>query len=376
MAQQMKAVVKTEPTVGALLTDQNVPAIREDEVLIRVRASSICGTDVHIYNWDTWSQNRIGAHNLPQTMGHEACGEIVECGRQVKTLKVGDFVSIETHIPDPADLQTRIGQAHIGENMKIMGVDRNGTFAEFVAVPEIVCWKLDSSIPPEVGSVMEPLGNAVYATLGEDNDVAGKTMAIVGDGPIGLFATAVARACGVTKIFLVGRWDYTLDLGKKLGADHILNADDQETDRIAFVKDHTRGFGVDIVLEMAGVAQAIQEGFGMLRKGGRFSAFGVSHQTETAIDYNNAIVFKGAQIHGINGRKMFDTWYRMENLLLSGRLDITPALSHLSKLEDFKHGFEMMLEQPRQSAKIVLFPDVKEYEEASHRMGKPVVTEV
>jgi threonine 3-dehydrogenase len=370
MSETMKAVVKMEPVRGATLLEREMPSIQEDEVLVRIRGTSVCGTDVHIYTWDAWSSSRIGKGKLPQIMGHEACGEVVECGKRVRGLKTGDFVAIETHIPDPTDLQSWMGQAHIGEHMRIVGVDRHGTFADFVSVPETVCWRIDGKIPPEVASVMEPLGNATYAVLGEDNDVAGKTMAIVGDGPIGLFATAVARACGVTKIFLVGRWEFNLQLGKKLGADHILSADDATLDRVSYVRDHTRGFGADIVLEMAGVPQAINEGFAMLRKGGRFSAFGVSPGSETTLDYNNAIVFKGAQVHGINGRKMFDTWYRMENLLASGRLDITPVITHLFPLGDFEHGFDLMMEQPRRSAKIVLFPDPAEYEAAAARMGK------
>jgi threonine 3-dehydrogenase len=238
-----------------------------------------------------------------------------------------------------------------------------------VAIPEIVCWVNDKSIPPEYATIQEPLGNSVYAVLGEDNDVAGKSMVILGDGPIGLFATGVARAAGVTNIFLVGLSDFNLDIGRRMGADHILYADDKKIDRVAYVKEHTFGYGADIVLELAGAPQAIHEGFAMLRKGGRFSAFGVISDPTVAIDYNNEIVFKGCQIHGISGRKMFDTWYRVRNLLASKRLDVSPVVTHMMALDDFVCAFDKMLApfHERVAAKIVLFPDKAELEAALKR---------
>jgi threonine 3-dehydrogenase len=251
--------------------------------------------------------------------------------------------------------------------MKIFGVDRDGVFAEYVAVPEVVCWVNDKSIPPEFATVQEPLGNAVYAVLAEDNDVAGKSMVILGDGPVGLFATVVARAVGVTNIFLVGLSAYCLEIGRKLGADHILSIENKEIDRVEYVKDNTGGYGADIVLEMAGVPQSIQDGFKMLRKGGRFTAFGVLSEPQALIDYTDGIVFKGATIYGISGRKMFDTWYRVRNLLASKRLDISPVITHEMALEDFKLGFDKMLEFPRVAAKAVLFPDKAELAAARER---------
>lgn len=369
MPEKMKAVVKTKPQLGAELMEVAIPKIGDDEVLVKVRATSICGTDVHIYKWDDWSAKRIGAKALPQILGHEVVGEVVDKGKYVKKIAVGDYVSAETHIPNPGDLQTLLGQMHIGERMQILGVDRDGVFAEYAAIPEIVCWANDKSIPPEYGCVQEPLGNATYAVLGEDNDVAGKTMVILGDGPVGLFSTGVARAVGVTKIILVGLSEYNLEIGRRMGADYILNASDTSVDRLAFVKDHTSGYGADIVLEMAGVPQTIEEGFKMLRKGGRFSAFGVLSQPTVQVDYNNGIVFKGCQIHGINGRKLFDTWYRVTNLLASKRLDISPVVTHKLALDDFECGFEKLLVPPleRKAGKIVLFPDKKELDAAIKR---------
>jgi threonine 3-dehydrogenase len=372
MAEKMMAVVKTRPEMGADLLEVDMPMISDDEVLIKVRATSICGTDIHIYKWDNWSAHRIGARALPQTMGHEVAGEVVEKGKAVKKISIGDYVSAETHIPFTGDLQYLLGQAHLGEKLQILGVDRDGVFAEYVAVPEIVCWINDRSIPPEFATIQEPLGNAAYAVLGEDNDVAGKSMVIIGDGPIGLFATGVARAVGVTNIFLVGISDYALEIGRRMGADHVLFANDNRVNRVAYIKDHTYGYGADIVVEAVGVPQAIDEGFKMLRKGGRFSAFGVTSEEKVPLDYNDGIVFKGCQIHGISGRKMFDTWYRVRNLLSSKRLDISAIVTHELALDEFKIGFEKMLELPRRTGKIILFPSKIELDAARKR--QPVIT--
>ena len=367
MPEKMWAVVKTRPELGGEWQQVALPQIADDEVLVRVRATSICGTDVHIYKWDPWSAGRIGEKALPQILGHEVAGEVVETGRAVKGIRKGNYISAETHIPDPQDLQTLLGQMHIGERMKILGVDRHGCFAEYVAIPEVVCWINDKAIPPENACIQEPLGNATYAVLGEDNDVAGKSMVLIGDGPISLFAVGVARAVGVTNIFLVGKYDFNMGIGKQMGADHLLYANRDDVDRIAYIKDHTRGYGADIVLDMAGSNQALDEGFKMLRKGGRFTAFGVAGQATVPIDYNNGIVFKGCQVHGINGRKMFDTWYRVRNLLSSGRLDIAPVISHMFTLGDYQQGFEKMIERPRHAAKVVLFPDKEELAAALQR---------
>ncbi|MFC2174004.1 alcohol dehydrogenase catalytic domain-containing protein [Acidobacteriota bacterium] len=367
MSEKMKAVVKTAPKLGAELQDVDLPKIPPDWVLVKVRATSICGTDVHIYKWDPWADGRIGEKNLPQTLGHEVAGEVVEVGGHCKRIKVGDYISAETHIYDPGDLQALLGQLHIGERMKILGVDCDGAFAEYFAVPESVCWVNDKSIPPEFATVQEPLGNATYAVLAEDNDVAGKSMVLIGDGPISLFAVGVARVCGVTDIYLVGKYDFNMNIGKEMGADHLLYANKDDVDRVEYIRDHTNGYGADIVLDMAGSPQALDEGFRMLRKGGRYTAFGVSAASPAAIDYNNGIVFKGSQIHGINGRKMFDTWYRVRNFLSSGRLDIAPVITHMFTLDEYEKGFEEMMTRPRHSAKVILFPEASELEEANKR---------
>ncbi len=363
----MKAVRKVKPEPGAELVEVDKPKVGSDDILVKVKATSICGTDVHIYKWDEWSQNRI---KVPQTLGHEVAGDVIEVGSHCKRIKVGDYISAETHIYNPGDLTALLGQFHIGENMKILGVDCDGAFAEYFIVPEMVAWSNDKSIPPEFATVQEPLGNATYAVLGEDCDVAGKTMVIIGDGPIALFAVGVAKVCGVTTVFHIGKYDFNMEISKVLGSDYRLYANKEDINRIEFIKDHTYGFGADIVLDMVGSPQALDEGFKILRKGGRFTAFGIAAKSPCFVDYNNGIVFKGAQIHGISGRKIFDTWYRNRNFLASGLLDISPVITHLFSLDDYEKGFVEMMTRPRKSAKIVLFPDVKELEEAKKRLKK------
>ena len=367
----MKAVVKIKPELGAELQDKPIPKLRPDWVMVRVRATSICGTDVHIYKWDPWSDTRIGAKALPQILGHEVAGEVIEVGPHCKRIKVGDYISAETHIYDPGDLTSMLGSFHVGKNMKILGVDFDGCFAEYFALPESICWPNDPAIPPVIASIQEPLGNAAYAVLGEDADVAGKTMVITGDGPISLFAIGVARACGVAKIIHFGKYDLNMEIGRKMGADLQMNTNKTTpAERLEFVMDHTGGNGVDIALEMVGSQNSIDDCFAMVRKAGRLTAFGIAAESTMPIDYNNGIVFKGCQIHGISGRKIFDTWYRNRNLLASGRLDPTPVITNVFTLSDFKTGFDKMIERPRKSAKIVLFPDKEEYAAAANLIGK------
>jgi len=294
----------------------------------------------------------------------------VEVGAHCKRIKVGDYISGETHIYDPGDLTTMLGSPHVGRHMKILGVDFNGCFAEYFTLPESICWPNDKSIPPEVAAIQEPLGNATYAVLGEDNDVAGKSMIITGDGPISLFAIGVARAVGVAKIIHFGKYDFNMEIGKRLGADHQMYTNKtNHKERFEFVMDLTDGNGVDIALEMVGSQDSVDDCFAMVRKAGRVSAFGVAAENRLPIDYNNGMVFKGCQIHGISGRKIFDTWYRNRNLLASGRLDPTPVITNVFKLENFADGFGAMMERPRKSAKCVLFPDQGEYEAAMKRVG-------
>ncbi len=365
----MKAVQKTEPKIGAKLVEVPTPTnLKPGWALVKVRATSICGTDIHIWNWDQWSQGRMGEKALPQVLGHEFCGEVVELGPNCNRIKVGDYVSAETHIYDPGDLTSMLGIFHVGNNMKILGVDTDGCFADYVAIPEIVLWKNDKTMPPEYASIQEPLGNACYAVMGEDNDVYGKTMLITGDGPISLFAIGVAKAAGASKIIQFGMAQYSMEIGRKMGVDIQIDVTKTTPDeRYKMVMDNTGGWGCDIVCEMIGAQSSLDDAFRCIRKGGRFSAFGIPSKSPSQIDYTDQIVFKGIQIHGISGRKIFDTWYRNGNMLANRKLDPTPVVTHLMALEDYQKAFEMLTAPTRQCAKIVMFPDKQELNAAMAR---------
>ncbi len=346
----MVAVRKTGRTGGAELVELPIPRPGPGEVLVKVRATSICGTDVHIYGWNAWAEHRI--RHVPQTLGHEFAGDVVDVGPDVRQLRVGDYVSAETHIPCLRCQQCLTGQMHICHNLKILGVDCDGCFAEYAIVPEIVAWKNDRSIPASVASVQEPLGNAVYCTLVEP--VVGKSVLIFGDGPTGLFAAAVARVAGATDIVLVGREDYRLDIARRVGADMTING--ATADVSALVAERTHGLGVDVVLEMSGTQLAVDQGLELVRKGGRFSAFGLA-SAKLQVDMTDGVIFKGLTVHGISGRRMFETWHIVRNLLASGRLDIQPIITHKMPLRQFGDGFDLMMNLPKMSGKIVLYPD-------------------
>ncbi|MDD2890744.1 MAG: L-threonine 3-dehydrogenase [bacterium] len=343
---KMKSIRKINPQLGATLVDIEVPKPSSYEVLVKVKATSICGTDVHIYSWNEWAQNRI--KNLPQTMGHEFAGEIVEVGSCVKNIKVGDYVSAETHIPCGGCIQCMTGQMHICHNVKILGVDCDGCFAEYITVPESVIWKNDKSIPPEFASVQEPIGNAVYCTLVEP--VTAKTVVILGAGPTGLFSTGVAKVAGAAQVIVVEVEQFRLDIAKKMGADICINPKNE--DPLKRILDETKGIGADVVLDMAGSPKTIELAIKAVRRGGRFSAFGITPGVIN-IDYNS-IIFKGVTIYGISGRLMFDTWFKVRNLLAYKKLDISPVITHKLKLEEFDKGFSEMINKT--AAKVILFP--------------------
>jgi len=348
----MKAIVKTKREFGAELIDVPIPKIKPDEVLVKVSATSICGTDVHIYKWNDWAKDRI--KNIPQTLGHEFAGEIVEVGKDVKGFKKGDYVSAETHIYCGKCVQCQNNQRHICGNLKILGVDCNGCFAEYIAVPERVLWRNEPGLPIEIASVQEPLGNAVYCTLPNSKErIGGKSVVIIGDGPIGILATAVARAEGALPIILVGRHPFRMELALKMGADLALN--DHKVDIEKKILEVTDGPGADIVLEMAGSPKAIDQAFKCVRKGGRISAFGIPSVEKIPISYREGIMFKGVTIYGISGRLIWDTWEKIGELFDRG-LDISPVITHRLPLERFEEGFELMMTRPKVSGKVVLFP--------------------
>jgi len=312
----------------------NIPSPGIGEVLVRVKVTSICGSDVHIYNWNSWAQQHV---KPPQIIGHELAGEVVELGQGVSSLKIGDFISAETHIPCGFCKQCRTGNQHICKHLKILGVDTNGAFAEYIVIPEVVAWKNDPAIPHHFASVQEPLGNAIDTVLSED--VAGKSVAIIGAGPIGMLAVGVARVSGATHIFVTDVNDYRLSIAKKMGATATLNPN--STDIVREIRDATDGDGVDVVLEMSGNATALNQGCQLLTPGGRISLLGVFNAPVT-IELNNLIIFKGIRVYGITGRNMFSTWFKAANFLKSQKLDLSPVITHQLTLDDFQQGFDLM----------------------------------
>ncbi|MBC7185776.1 MAG: L-threonine 3-dehydrogenase [Calditrichaeota bacterium] len=346
MAQKMKAVVKTKPGPGAEYLEVAIPQCGPDEVLVKVHATSICGTDLHIYEWNEWAASRI---KTPQIMGHELAGEVVEVGKNVHSVKVGDRISAETHIPCGHCYQCRTGRMAICRNMKIFGVDRDGVFAEYAVVPEVDVIKNDPAVPYEFASVQEPLGNAVDTVLSED--VAGKTVAVMGAGPVGLFGIAVARASGASAIYVTEVNDYRLDLARKLGATKTFNP--RTTDVVAEIIEATDGNGVDVAIEMSGNAEALRQALKVTTPGGRVSILGLYNGNVT-LDLNNDVVFKALRIYGVTGRTMFQTWYKSAGFIKSGLIDLRTIITHTFPLAEFAKGMQLMAEG--NCGKIVLLP--------------------
>lgn len=346
MSNKMLAAMKNKASAGAEMVEIDIPKPRPDEVLIKIKACSICGTDKHIYTWDRWAQSRI---KPPLVFGHECCGEVVEIGASVRNIKVGDYISAETHIPCLHCLQCRTGNMHLCQNLVILGVDVNGIFAEYAVVPEICCWKNDPSLPADIASVQEPFGNAVYTVM--ESNVGAKKIAIIGDGPIAAFACGVARAVGAAKIYNLGMMPFNLDICRKMGADVSINVT-TEKDYCERIIEETGG-GVDVVLDMAGNKNAVNDGFAILRRMGTFTAFGIA-PAPFEFDMAQNIVFKGATMIGINGRKMFQTWYQMRNLLDFGKIDLRPVISHHFPFGDFMKAMETAVSPEINSSKVVL----------------------
>lgn len=343
------AVWKTKASNGLEIKEAEVPKIQDGEVLIQVKATSICGTDRHIYLWDAWAQERV-AKTVPYIFGHEVAGEIVEMGKEVKGLEIGDHVSAETHISCGYCFQCKTGNEHICENVRILGVDTNGTFAEYLALPYRNAWKNDKALPHYLATAQEPLGNAVHTVF--DGEVAGKTVSVFGMGPIGVCAAGVAKAAGAEKVIAVDPHDFRLGFAKKFGADLLLKARDPNINVQKEILDATDGKGVDVFLEMAGAASAMKDGLATLKPGGRASILGIFKEP-FPVDLNS-IVFGAYKLHGINGRKMFDTWYKGAALLRSKKIDLSQLVTHKLKLKEIEKGFDIL--EKGEGMKIVMEP--------------------
>lgn len=343
-SKDMLALVKDKSAPGITITRRPIPIIEDDEVLIKVLATAICGTDYHIYSWDAWSQKRV---KPPVIMGHELAGEVVEVGKNVTRVKVGDIVSCETHIVCDNCEFCRTGRGHICQHTKIIGVDTDGCFAEYVKIPAKNLIINDPSVDPRYLSIQEPLGNAVHTML--HFDIIGRTVAILGCGPIGLMAVNLAKVVGAAKIIAIEINEYRAKLAKELGADVVINP--LTEDIVKRVLEETDGLGVEVLGEFSGNKQAIEQAFKYVRLGGYMSILGIPSKN-IEIDLSNDVVFKGITIYGVTGRIMFDTWHQVKGLIR--RLDLDKIVTHTFKLTEIDKAMEVM--KSGNSGKIALIP--------------------
>lgn len=340
----MKAISKPAPAPGLQVVEVPDPEIRSDEVLIRVRRAGICGTDLHIYHWDEWSRDRI---RPPLVLGHEFMGEVVEVGGLVETIEVGDRVSAEGHLVCGHCELCRTGMSHVCQETRIIGVDRDGAFAEFVSIPATNIIPIPASISDDHAALFDPLGNAFHTVL--HSDVAGRVVAVVGCGPIGLFAVGIARAAGAATVIAIEPHEERRELARAMGAHHLL--DPATDDSAREVLDLTRGYGADVVCEMSGHPAGVRSAFQMCRNGGHVRMLGLP---KGAIEVNLArdVIFKGLHLYGVVGRLMYETWIEMRNFLAAGLLDIEPVITHRLPFERFEEGIAAM--EAGEAAKVVL----------------------
>src|SRR5881296_4343622 len=315
----MQAIVKQKRAPGLKVVSVPKPSPGPGEVLIAVRHAGVCGTDVHIADWDAWAQGRI---KPPVVVGHEFAGEIVTLGEGVTELKVGQLVTAEGHIVCGHCLQCRTGNSHICRNTRIIGVDRDGAFAEYIVMPATNVLTLDG-IPTEIGAIMDPMGNAFHTVL--TAEIPGSTVFIVGCGPIGCFAVGIARAAGATKVIASDVNPKRLALAEKMGAHVVINA--AKEDVLETVRAETAGEGADVVCEMSGVPSALHQAFAAVSLGGRVQLLGIP-KNDIPINFADEIIFKGITVYGVIGRKMYDTWHQMRRYLAAGLLDPRPVITH------------------------------------------------
>ena len=333
----MKAIIKEKPGPGAVLKDLDVPKPGPKDVLIRVKVGAICGSDVHIFQWDPWAQSVVP--KLPQILGHEFAGEIVEVGKEVHHLKPGDHVAGETHIPCDNCYFCLTGQRHICLHMKVYGVHSQGIFSEYTTLPAPCAVKIPDEIPFPAAAMMEPCGVAVHGL--SKGIVSGKKLAIFGCGPIGLFALQAAIAYGAARVYAVDISENRLKMAKSFGATKVFQAGKDSIEKM--ILDETKGIGVDMVLEISGSQQAYDQGLKILRKAGTFVIIGVAAKPIT-LEIPTNIMYKEAKLFGITGREMYETWYQVIELVQSGKVDLEKVATHKFSPEKFEEGFKVAKE--------------------------------
>ncbi len=341
----MKALVKSKAERGIWLEDIDAPEPGHNDVLIKVGRTAICGTDIHIYQWNAWASKTIP---VPLAVGHEFSGEVVECGSEVKGFNVGDRVSAEGHITCGICRNCRAGRRHLCINTVGVGVDRPGAFAEYISVPAFNVFKLPDVITDDMAAILDPLGNATHTAL--SFDLVGEDVLITGAGPIGIMAVAIARYAGARHIVITDVNDYRLSLAKNMGATVALNVTDGSLDNTMAELGMEEGF--DVGMEMSGNPSAFRDMLSTLHHGGRVALLGIP-PGETAIDWKD-VIFKGLIIKGIYGREMFETWYKMASMLQSG-LDIAPIITHHFGVDEYLPAFSLM--ESGQSGKVILHWD-------------------
>ena len=339
----MQAVVKTRRGPGGEVREVPEPRVGDSDVLIAVRASSICGTDVHLWEWNEWAEQRV--RRVPMIFGHEVSGEVLAVGPAVRSVAVGDHVSAETHIVDGTCFQCRTGKMHICEHVEVLGVDRDGVFAERAVIPEGNAWKNDPSLDPAIAAVQEPLGNAVHAILPEDaeEDLAGASVLVTGCGPIGLLCIAVAKSFGAAYVAATEVNPVRAALARTMGADLVLDPT-AEPDRLRpALHEATAGHGYDIGLEMSGHPESLRLLFDALTPGGRVSLLGLFDRP-VPINLDDAVIFKAARVHGIFGRRMFATWYTVRGLLArpAFREKVAQIITHRVPIPELARAMELI----------------------------------
>lgn len=344
MTASMRALAKTRAGNGLDLVDRSVPVPGDGEVLLRMDAASICGTDYHLFTWDEWA-----AENLvpPRVLGHELAGTVTATGLSVTRVKEGDLVGVESHIVDWTCAQCRRGQRHLCANLRIIGVHVDGGFADYVVIPEANAIE-SNGLDPAVVALQEPMGNAVHAALVEP--IEGRSVLVTGCGPIGLCAVGIAKAAGAALVVATDTEPYRLGLAGRMGADLALDARDPEAD--ARITDATGGDGVDVVLEMSGAAPALDQALRMVTRGGSISLLGIFGEPPR-VELSEDVIMKGVRLHGIFGRRIYETWEQTQALLRGG-LDVTPIITHRLPLDQWEEAFDLIA--TRHAGKVVLLP--------------------
>ncbi|WP_338626453.1 L-threonine 3-dehydrogenase [Agarivorans sp. OAG1] len=338
----MKALAKLKTEPGIWMTQVDMPELGHNDLLIKINKTAICGTDVHIYNWDEWSQKTIP---VPMVIGHEYAGEVVDIGQEVRGFSVGDRVSGEGHITCGHCRNCRGGRTHLCRNTVGVGVNRTGCFSEYLVIPAVNAFKLPDEISDDLAAIFDPFGNAVHSAL--SFNLVGEDVLITGAGPIGVMAAAICKHVGARHVVVTDVNDYRLDLAQKMGATRVVNVAKQSLKDTMNELNMTEGF--DVGLEMSGVPSAFSSMLELMNHGGKVAMLGIP-PSDMGIDWSQ-VIFKGLVIKGIYGREMFETWYKMASLVQSG-LDLSPIITHHYSVDDFQQGFDAM--RSGQSGKVIL----------------------